>query len=416
MVDTSKIRTLKEKSKGRKPRPNLMPIIIAIIAISVVALLAITLPSIIDSMKQEKIMTIQSFEKTKSDAINQINVMFSKYPSDPMKAEFITKIKTAKTEEEINKIIEEANKYVKLKEYKESLKNQIKNIYGDYFVESPLAQKIIAEIDLAKSTDEAGNIYVNNIEKLKEDAKKYYIDKYKSEALDSRYVRVVIDDKEHLLTKDEFLKKLNNYDLATLKKLKVYKVSMCEATLPVLAEYAGKFPKPGDKIMVYELINVSKEGTVTLDKDKIKNEYMFWNITENISLTGVIAVPISEAIVKEVYVVLPTNSIGYSETKSSTVTLTQDDDTTSASKDINIQYQLTGVSNLLHTAVMGKIDYNKLKYKFSEYGYRLNKLEDETQLFDPNVIYLFVIEVPSDKTSEIVMLDYYNSAIVKIND
>ena len=416
MVDTSKIRTLKEKSKGRKPRPNLMPIIIAIIAISVVALLAITLPSIIDSMKQEKIMTIQSFEKTKSDAINQINVMFSKYPSDPMKAEFITKIKTAKTEEEINKIIEEANKYVKLKEYKESLKNQIKNIYGDYFVESPLAQKIIAEIDLAKSTDEAGNIYVNNIEKLKEDAKKYYIDKYKSEALDSRYVRVVIDDKEHLLTKDEFLKKLNNYDLATLKKLKVYKVSMCEATLPVLAEYAGKFPKPGDKIMVYELINVSKEGTVTLDKDKIKNEYMFWNITENISLTGVIAVPISEAIVKEVYVVLPTDSIGYSETKSSTVTLTQDDDTTSASKDINIQYQLTGVSNLLHTAVMGKIDYNKLKYKFSEYGYRLNKLEDETQLFDPNVIYLFVIEVPSDKTSEIVMLDYYNSAIVKIND
>ena len=257
---------------------------------------------------------------------------------------------------------------------------------------------------------------MNNIEKLKEDAKKYYIDKYKSEALDSRYVRVVIDDKEHLLTKDEFLKKLNNYDLATLKKLKVYKVSMCEATLPVLAEYAGKFPKPGDKIMVYELINVSKEGTVTLDKDKIKNEYMFWNITENISLTGVIAVPISEAIVKEVYVVLPTDSIGYSETKSSTVTLTQDDDTTSVSKDINIQYQLTGVSNLLHTAVMGKIDYNKLKYKFSEYGYRLNKLEDETQLFDPNVIYLFVIEVPSDKTSEIVMLDYYNSAIVKIND
>ena len=54
MVDTSKIRTLKEKSKGRKPRPNLMPIIIAIIAISVVALLAITLPSIIDSMNRKK--------------------------------------------------------------------------------------------------------------------------------------------------------------------------------------------------------------------------------------------------------------------------------------------------------------------------------------------------------------------------
>jgi len=415
MVDTSKIKALKQKSKGRKPKPNIIPIIIAVVVISIVALLAVTIPSIINSMKEEKILTIQSLEKTKQDAINQINALFSKYPNDPKKPEFITKISAAKNEEEIKKIIEEANKYIAIKNYKENLKNSIKRLYGDYYFDSPLAQKIISEIDTANSINEAKNIYVSNFEQLKEDARKYYIEKYKSQVLNSKYVKIVIDGKEHILTRDKFLEKLEEYDLATLKKLKVSSINMCEVTLPVLAKYVGAPPKPGDRIMVYEFVNVS-ENTVVLNKDKLKNEYSFWNFTNNITKTGIIAVPISEAIVKDVYVVLPSNSITYSETKSSEVTLTQDEETESAKKELNIEYKLNGITNVLHAALMGKIDYNKLTYKLGKYGYRLNKLEDETQIFDPEVIYLFVIEVPSDKSSEIVGLGFDNSAIAKISD
>ena len=415
MVDTSKIKALKQKSKGRKPKPNIIPIIIAVVVISIVALLAVTIPSIINSMKEEKILTIQSLEKTKNDAKNQINALFSKYPNDPKKPEFITKISAAKNEEEIKKIIEEANKYIAIKNYKENLKNSIKRLYGDYYFDSPLAQKIISEIDTANSINEAKNIYVSNFEQLKEDARKYYIEKYKSQVLNSKYVKIVIDGKEHILTRDKFLEKLEEYDLATLKKLKVSSINMCEVTLPVLAKYVGAPPKPGDRIMVYEFVNVS-ENTVVLNKDKLKNEYSFWNFTGNIAKTGIIAVPISEAIVKDVYVVLPSNSITYSETKSSEVTLTQDEETESAKKELNIEYKLNGITNILHAAVMGKIDYNKLTYKLGKYGYRLNKLEDETQIFDPEVIYLFVIEVPSDKSSEIVGLGFDNSAIAKISD
>ncbi len=415
MVDTSKIKALKQKSKGRKPKPNVIPIIIAVVVISIVALLAVTIPSIINSMKEEKILTIQSLEKTKKDAKNQINALFSKYPNDPKKSEFITKISTAKNEEEIKKIIEEANKYIAIKNYKENLKNSIKRLYGDYYFDSPLAQKIISEIDTANSINEAKNIYVSNFEQLKEDARKYYIEKYKSQVLNSKYVKIVIDGKEHILTRDKFLEKLEEYDLATLKKLKVSSINMCEVTLPVLAKRVGTPPKPGDRIMVYEFVNVSK-NTVVLNKDKLKNEYSFWNFTGNITKIGIIAVPISEAIVKDVYVVLPSNSITYSETKSSEVNLTQDEETESAKKELNIEYKLNGITNVLHAAVMGKIDYNKLTYKLGKYGYRLNKLEDETQIFDPEVIYLFVIEVPSDKSSEIVGLGFDNSAIAKISD
>ncbi|CAB3290147.1 protein of unknown function [Methanocaldococcus lauensis] len=65
MVDISKIRKLKEKSKGRKPRPNFMPIIVIIIVISIVALLVITVPPIIKSMQEEKILSQQSLENAK---------------------------------------------------------------------------------------------------------------------------------------------------------------------------------------------------------------------------------------------------------------------------------------------------------------------------------------------------------------
>ncbi|CAB3290145.1 conserved protein of unknown function [Methanocaldococcus lauensis] len=335
-----------------------------------------------------------------------------------MKAYFITKINTAKNQDDINKIIDEAQRYIKLKEYKENLKNQIKNIYGNYVSESPLAQKVMSEIDLAKSIDEAGNIYLANLEKLKEDAKQYYISKYRNEVVNSKYVRVMIDNREYLYTTDNFLKALNNYDLETLKNLKLYKVTMCEATLPVLASYCGNLPKPGDKIIIYEFVNFSKKNIIKLkDEKKLFDYYKWYNIPKNETINkGSLPIPISEAIVKDVYVIFPLDTVSYSESKSSKVTISQDDDTTSASKDVNINYQLTGISNILHAAVMGKIDYNTLRYKLRDYGYRLNKLEEDTQIFDPNVVYLLVVEIPSDRAPEIIGLDLDKTAIVKIKE
>ena len=124
MVDVDSIKRLKKKSKGRKPKSDLTPVILLIVVVAVGAVLSLTIPKIFESMKEEKQLYMQTFEKTKEDAIAQVESIFAKYPSDPKKSELITKIRTAQSEEEINKIIEEANKYITLKDYKENIKNQ----------------------------------------------------------------------------------------------------------------------------------------------------------------------------------------------------------------------------------------------------------------------------------------------------
>jgi len=413
MVDVDSIKRLKKKSKGRKPKSDLTPVILLIVVVAVGAVLSLTIPKIFESMKEEKIMYMQTFEKTKSDAINQIESIFAKYPSDPKKSEFITKIRTATTEDEIKAIIEEANKYISLKEYKEKLKNQIKNIYGVNFDESPFAQKIAAEIDLADSMEDAGKIFTENVEKLREDAKKYYIDKYKNFA-NSKYVRVLIENQEYLMTGDEFLKALESYDLVTLKKLKVYKVTMCEVPLVVSAKDCGELPKPGDKIMVYDTLNIS--DIVELDVSKLPQDLGLWKLKENINNTpvrSVLPVAITEAVVKDAYVIVPSN-ISYSESKSSSITIEQDDDSSKASKNMEVKYSLSGINSILHAAVMGKVDYNKVAYTLGKYGYRLNKLEKETQLFNGDDMYLLIIEVPSDRIS--MVISSTTPSIVKINN
>jgi len=412
MVDVDSIKRLKKKSKGRRPKSDLTPVVMLIIIVAIGAVLSLTIPKIFESMKEEKQLYMQTFEKTKEDAISQVESIFAKYPSDPKKSEFITKIRTAQSEEEIDKIIEEAYKYVTLKDYKENLKNQIKSIYGENFAESPFAQKIAAEIDLAETAEEAGNIFKENAEKLNEDAKKYYIDKFKIYGK-AKYVRVFIDNQEYLMSGKEFLKELESYDLVTLKKLKVYKITMCEVPLIVPARACGELPKPGDKIIVYDTINIS--DIVELDVSKLPTDLGVWKVKKNINNTpkkSTLSIPITEAIVKEAYILTPSN-MSYSESKSSSITISQDADTSSASKDVKVEYNLQGLNNILHAAVMGKVDYNKVASVLEKYGYRLNKLEKETQLFNGDDTYLLIIEVPSDKVSMVVSST--TPSIVKIN-
>jgi hypothetical protein len=211
----------------------------------------------------------------------------------------------------------------------------------------------------------------------------------------------------------EFLKELESYDLVTLKKLKVYKITMCEVPLIVPAKACGELPKPGDKIIVYDTINIS--DIVELDVSKLPTDLGVWKVKKNINNTpkkSTLSIPITEAIVKEAYILTPSN-MSYSESKSSSITISQDADTSSASKDVKVEYNLQGLNNILHAAVMGKVDYNKVASVLEKYGYRLNKLEKETQLFNGDDTYLLIIEVPSDKVSMVVSST--TPSIVKIN-
>ena len=105
MVDVDSVKRLKKKSKGRRPKSDLTPVIMLIIIVAIGAVLSLTIPKIFESMKEEKQLYMQTFEKTKEDAIAQVESIFAKYPSDPKKSEFVTKIRTAQSEEEIDKII-----------------------------------------------------------------------------------------------------------------------------------------------------------------------------------------------------------------------------------------------------------------------------------------------------------------------
>jgi hypothetical protein len=184
--------------------------------------------------------------------------------------------------------------------------------------------------------------------------------------------------------------------------------------LVVSAKDCGELPKPGDKIMVYDTLNIS--DIVELDVSKLPQDLGLWKLKENINNTpvrSVLPVAITEAVVKDAYVIVPSN-ISYSESKSSSITIEQDDDSSKASKNMEVKYSLSGINSILHAAVMGKVDYNKVAYTLGKYGYRLNKLEKETQLFNGDDMYLLIIEVPSDRIS--MVISSTTPSIVKINN
>ncbi|XRO76388.1 DUF515 domain-containing protein [Methanocaldococcus sp. 10A] len=374
MVDISKIRTLKEKSKGRKPKSNLMPIVIIIIVISFVALLILTVPSIIETFKQEKILTMQSFEKTKSDAIQQINTMFSKYPSDPMKNTFIAKIQTAKNEEEIRKVVDEASRYIKLKEYKKSVINNIKNYYGEFYNMSTLAQETVFKIQAADSLEEVNKIYEKYMQVRDSDL----------ESLESQYREKLLRDiyniidtgnifylksEKQFITKKQILNILTTADINELENIKnnlVIPSKLNKVSLVISPNQLPNLPKKGEILNIY-----NNNGTL-----------------------------ITSALVDRAYVLV--KNVQYSESKSVDSSVSRYDTSIKKSANSNIQYSINDIPGILHATVIGRLDYNKIVQMFENYGYRLNELEQKTQILDiDNVKYLLVLYVPQDTVNDL---------------
>jgi len=111
-----------------------------------------------NSMQTKGLEEAQKFEDSKKSAITNINQMFSKYPTDPRKITYISKITEAKSSADIEKIINEASAYLNYKDNQQSKKLNIKNICGSHYPDCVYAQSIVNKIENAQSNQEINSI------------------------------------------------------------------------------------------------------------------------------------------------------------------------------------------------------------------------------------------------------------------
>ncbi|ADC70005.1 Protein of unknown function DUF515 [Methanocaldococcus sp. FS406-22] len=374
MVDTSKIRALKEKSR-RTVKPSLLKFILIILVVVILGLLAFIAYNEISNMQfQEKI----KLENQKKAAIESINQMFAKYPNDPQKLIYINKIQMANSIEEINKVLEEAKKYISFKDYKIETINQIKSMYGEYYPLSLSAQELVHKISLAQSTEEIEKLLETvNIEKDIRGIIEKQIDQVLASG--DKYYYVEIDGKSMFMTRNEILKYKNFWTLPELKSLKITPVSqLSKIAIEISAKQCGELPLKGDIVSIY-----NKNGSF-----------------------------ITYAIVDSSYVVV--SSISYSESKSTSNSVNELGESYTSSSSSSISYSLNNIPGILHATVIGKLDYNKIEKIFGEYGKKLNKIEDKTQIFDGNVNYFLIMSIPNDKVSDVIKLNS-KDIIIAIN-
>ncbi|NPA62981.1 MAG: DUF515 domain-containing protein [Methanococci archaeon] len=365
MVDTSKIKALKEKSKKTTRSGSLKFVLIILIVITVGALAFITY----NELSKITLQKNAELENQKKLAIQSINQMFSKYPNDPQKLIYINEIQNAKSVDEINKILEDAKRYIAFKDYKNEAINQIKSIYGSYYSLSLYAQELVHKISMAQSPQEIENILKNA--DIQNDIRSI-IEKQIDYALASgdKYYYVEINGKSMFMTRSDILKYRNIWTLPELKSLKITPVSQLnKLAIEISAKQCGKLPHKGDIISIY-----NKNGSF-----------------------------VSYGIVESSYVIV--SSISYSESKSTSDNINKLGETYSSSSSSSVSYSLNNIPGILHATVIDKLDYSKIEKMFGDYGIKLNRIEDSTQIFDGNVNYFLIISVPNDKVPDLVKLN-----------
>ncbi|AIJ05912.1 hypothetical protein JH146_1069 [Methanocaldococcus bathoardescens] len=372
MVDTSKIKALKEKSK-KTIRPNPLKFVLVLLVVVIIGMLAFIVYNEISIMHfQEKI----KLENQKKTAIESINQIFAKFPNDPQKLVYINKIQMADNVDDINKVLEEAKSYISFKNYKIETINQIKSIYGDYYSLSPYAQDLVHKISLAESPEEIKNLL--KTADIERDLRNI-IEKQINYALSSgdKYYYVEVGEKSQFMTRDEIIRYKNFWTLSELKSLKITPISQLnKVAIEISAKQCGKLPHKGDIVSIY-----SKDGSF-----------------------------ITYAIIDSSYVII--SSISYSESKSTSSNINELGDSYSSSSSSSISYSLNNIPGILHATVIDKLDYNKIKEMFGEYGKKLNEIEDDTQIFDENVNYFLIISIPDDKIPDIIKLNSKDITIV----
>ena len=186
--------------------------------------------------------------------------------------------------------------------------------------------------------------------------------------------------------------------LNELKQLSIERVSFNLITLTVSASQCGKIPMEGDYIYIY-----NKGSLASQQQSAQQVAQMGASTTPNVE-------PI-ECVVNASYIVA--KDISYSESKSVSSSVSDDGGSSSASSSSSISYSLSNINGILHATAVDKLDYNKIKNKFGNYGLKLNKIEDDTQIFDSDVQYLLILSVPSDAVPELISMNSDDIYIVR---
>ncbi|AEF96517.1 DUF515 domain-containing protein [Methanotorris igneus] len=368
---TGKIKKLKSKTKKSTKIPTEGLKLVLVVLIFVV--IAFAGYNVYITSKSRELLKLENEKQT---AIDTLNKLFANYPGDPEKIVFVKKIQHSKSTEEIDKVLDEARAYLQLKNYKDLTIQQIKDMYGNYFSQSLKAQELVRKISGAKSKEEVDRLFKSA--NIKEDIKNI-INKQIDEVLASgdEYYYVVKDNKSEFMSREEIEKYRNIWSLSELKTLYIEPVSqLSKVAIKISAKQCGKIPHKKDIISIY-----SKDGSF-----------------------------ICYGIVNSSYVILP--AISYSEDKSASSSVNEYGDSYSSSSTSSISYSLNNLPGILHATVIDRLDYNAIKEKFGKYGEKLNKIEDETQIFDENVDYFLIISIPSDKIPDIIQIDPKDMVIV----
>ena len=374
---THKLNKLKSKTKRSSvdKAKYVKYIFVTIVAIGIISIGYMAY----NTITSKNIEDVKKFTDSKENGINGINQMFSAYPNDPDKAYYLTQIKNAKSSDEINNILNEAKNKIAFKNYKANSVNLIKNTYGKYYTKSIYAQSLTNEIENANSKEEINKIISSaNIE---EDAKKYYLEAVLSKIGQGENFEVDIGGAPKIMSKEELSEYVSKMSLSQLKTFELTTpVSFNKITMIVGATQCGKMPLKGDQIYIY-------------DKSNPNNT------------------PI-EGIVNSSYIIA--SEISYTESKSTSSSISDGSgDSTSASSSSSISYNLGNINGILHATAIDKLDPNKIKDKFGNYGIKLNEISEDTQIFDDSVQYVLILSVPSNSVSTLISLDASNIYIVK---
>ena len=267
----------------------------------------------------------------------------------------------------------------------------IKNICGSHYPDCVYAQSIVNKIENAQSNQEINSILTNEVlDKIYEESEKKYLEEVNRKLEFGEYFNVGIGVTKKLMSKEEALDYVSKMSLNELKQLSIEEVSFNLLTLTVSASQCGKIPMEGDYIYIYDKGSLDAQQSAQQAGTAIK--------------------PI-ECVVNASYVIA--KDITYSESKSVSSSVSDSGGSSSASSSSSISYSLSSVNGILHATAVDKLEYNKIKSKFGNYGIKLNKIEDETQIFDGDVQYLLIVSVPSDSVPEIISMDSNNMYIVR---
>jgi len=398
----NKLKKLKSKNVTKKRKKSDISQYVKFILLFIIAVgLSFGAYNVFNTITAKSVEDAQKFEDSKKDAITSINEIFSKYPDDPQKIAYISKITEAKNSADIEKVVSGASTYINFKENQQKKIADIKDVCGTHYTECIYAQSIVSKIENAKSSEELINILTSDVlNKIQNEARDKYLEEKKHELEFGDYFSVNVGVTKKLMTKEEALNYISKMSLNELKQLSIKRVSFNLITLTVSASQCGKIPMEGDYIYIYNKGSLASQQQTTQQTNQTSVTATPSNTVEPI-----------ECVVNASYIVA--KDISYSESKSMSSSVSDDGGSSSASSSSSISYSLSNINGILHATAVDKLDYNKIKDKFGNYGLKLNKIEDDTQIFDSDVQYLLILSVPSDAVPELISMNSDDIYIVR---